>query len=275
MAPKMKFVKEILPPFVFKALQRSRFRRYGWFGNYPSWEAALARTTGYDNDAILQKILEATRKVKDGQAVYEQDSVIFDKIRYDWPVLAGVLWVAAQHSGRLSVIDFGGSLGRTFFQNRRFLMKLSAITWSIVEQPAFVRAGQKYFQDEKLKFYFDVASCNQAENANVILLSSVLSYMQQPYELLEFLHSQAVEFLIIDRLPLIDGNKDRLTVQYVSPEIYEASYPAWFFSESKFTHFIRSRFDLVEEYDCDFSFTIPCRVKGFILKRKEVREGFS
>ena len=40
----------------------------------------------------------------------------------------------------------------------------------------------------------------------------------------------ATRATILDRLPLNDAATDRLTEQTVSPPIYSASYPAWFFS---------------------------------------------
>mgnify|MGYP001500873774 CR=1 FL=1 len=48
--------------------------------------------------------------VKNGEAVYERDLVLFDYIEFYWPVLSGVMWVAARNNGRLNVLDYGGSL---------------------------------------------------------------------------------------------------------------------------------------------------------------------
>ena len=59
---------------------------------------------------ILGKVLEATLKVKNGEAVYERDLVLFDHIEFYWPVLSGLMWVAARNNGRLNVLDYGGTL---------------------------------------------------------------------------------------------------------------------------------------------------------------------
>ena len=91
--------------------------------------------------------------VKRGEAVFERDSVIFDKVQYAWPVTAGLMWVAARNGGRLSVLDFGGSLGSSYFQNREFLAYLPNVRWSVIEQAHFVKAGRKHIQDERLVFY--------------------------------------------------------------------------------------------------------------------------
>ena len=95
-----------------------------------------------------------------------------------------------------------------------------------------VECGKKYFENEYLKFYFSLDDCIKEQNPDAILLSSVIQYIEQPYDLLKKIINYGLEFIIIDRIAFIKGDKERLTVQKVSPKIYKASYPAWFFSES-------------------------------------------
>ena len=86
-------------------------------GSYSTWQEADALCNGYDNMDILEKVLSATLKVKNGEAVYERDSVIFDQIEYSWPILTGLMCAAAQNSGCLKVLDFGSSLGIINLEN--------------------------------------------------------------------------------------------------------------------------------------------------------------
>lgn len=265
---KSKTIHAFLPPLVYDWLYRSPLKKYGWFGNYPSWEVALKDCNGYDTDEIISRVTAATLKVKIGEAVYERDSVLFDRIDYDWQLLAGLMWVTAQHAGTLNVLDFGGSLGSTYFQNRKFLSALKDVKWNIVEQAKFVKRGQEQMADDRLKFYGTIEECLLVTKPQVLLLSSVLSYIQEPYTLLDQFIQAQIPFLIIDRLPLINQSNDRLTVQRVSPHIYPASYPAWFFSQTKFMHFIEKHFEIVEEYNTGLAFNIKSEVKGLILRLK-------
>lgn len=264
-------LKDILPPALMRMIIRSPLRRYGWFGNYPNWQAAQLEATGYDSGVILEKVKSSLLKVKNGEAVYERDSVLFDYIEYDWPVLTGLLWVAAQHQGRLSVLDFGGSLGSSFFQNRRFLSGLKEVEWSVVEQTHFVKAGVSHFQDEQLKFFNSCEQCMVHHKPNVILLSSVLSYMEEPYELLNYLSSLQIEYMIIDRLPVIKGDKDQIKLQKVDPLIYPATYPAWFFSKSGFLKRIQPISEILEIYNCQISLNLPTDFIGLILKCRKLK----
>ena len=120
--------------------------RHGFSGNFSSWNEAAAMATGYQAAPILDKVKTAVLKVKRGEAVYERDSVLFNEVEYSWPLLATLNWIAAQNNGGLKVVDFGGSLGSSYFQNRKFLEPLD-IKWNVIEQENFVKAGRDEIQD--------------------------------------------------------------------------------------------------------------------------------
>jgi len=199
-------------------------------GEYPSWEEACAHCTGYDADGILAKVLAATLKVKHGEAAFERDSVLFDEIDYAWPVLTGLMWAAARNGGKLNVLDFGGALGSSYFQNRKFLQALPEVCWNVVEQAHYVEAGRAQVQDEQLRFYKTIGECLIENKPNVVLLSSVLQYLESPFELLIELSMVGAECLIVDRTPFLVNGKDKLVIQKVPSAIYAASYPMWIFS---------------------------------------------
>jgi len=265
----MSILKNLLPPFIFDKLRQSTFRRYGWFGNYESWKEAENASVGYDSDLIIEKVLNATLKVKQGEFPYERDSVLFDEIQYDWPLLSGLMWVASRNGGDLNVLDFGGSLGSTYWQNRKFLTTIPSLKWNIIEQPKYVEVGRKHLQDATLKFYYAKEEYFNESRPNLLLLSSVISYIKEPFDLLHSLFELNIEHVIIERILFIEGLHDRLTVQRVTPKIYNASYPCWFFSESKFMDFVKKRYDVLEVYDCGLKLNLPSSVKGIILKLKK------
>jgi hypothetical protein len=55
-------------------------------------------------------------KVKNGDAPYARDAVVFDELVYPFPVLAGLLRARATNKNRLIVLDVGGSLRTTYYQ---------------------------------------------------------------------------------------------------------------------------------------------------------------
>ncbi len=53
--------------------------------------------------------------------------------------------VVIENNNNLSVLDFGGSLRSTYYQNKTFLENLNSIEWSIVEQTHFLYLVEKIF----------------------------------------------------------------------------------------------------------------------------------
>jgi putative methyltransferase (TIGR04325 family) len=266
---KLKYLfSSCVPPILFRFFDpRTSRKGVYWLGDYASWEEAIRASKGYDDTIILERIKEAALKVKKGEAVYERDGFLFDEIQYSWPVLAGLLWVAAQSKGELNLIDFGGSLGTAYFQNRLFLQALSRVRWSIVEQRNFVDVGKQYFEDQELIFYYDLETCVQEEKPNAILISSVLPYLQNPYEILREVISYNFDFIILDRTPLFSEGKDRLTVQVVPPEIYPSSYPSWFLNRNKFYSFFKEEYDLIARFESLGKTNLNAVFEGCILRR--------
>lgn len=229
---------------LFRGGKRPRNSRI-WRGDYPSWSSAAAASGGYDGGEILEKCRAAVLKVKTGEAAYERDSVLFDEVQYSWGLLAGLQFAAARNGGRLSVLDFGGSLGSTYFQNRAFLGRLPACEWHIVEQPNFVRVGQAEIADDQLRFHPSVAECVAARRPNVAILSSSLQYLPDPHAVLAEVALSGFDVVILDRTPFIPGPRDLLTVQTVPAKIYRASYPAWFFARDTVDAHFAAGYDLL------------------------------
>ena len=239
---------------------------YGWFGNFRNWEEANKATGGYNTQFIVDKVKSASLKVKHGEAAFERDSVLFYHREYSWPVVSALLWSAAQNHGRLRVMDFGGALGSTYYQYKHLFDSLPEVKWCIVEQTNFVDIGKADFETEILKFYPDIESCLASNQIDIFLCGCVLPYLREPYAVMDKIMSQKIPLLIIDRMPFIDGGTDRLTIQKVPPQIYDASYPSWFFSYTKFTAYIQQAYSLVAEYDCADRANIKSSYKGLILK---------
>jgi len=144
-------IKAWAPPALLQ-LVRSR-TGIKWSGNYSTWQEAAQASLGYHRKEVIRRVEEATLKVKRGLAQYERDAVTFDRIQYSWPLLSGLLWVATQSKGSLNLVDYGGSLGSTYFQNRKFLETLDRVSWNIVEQECFVEAGRRLFEDSVIRFF--------------------------------------------------------------------------------------------------------------------------
>jgi putative methyltransferase (TIGR04325 family) len=242
-------------------------------GDYSSWAEAVARCTGYDADNILAKVLDATLKVKRGEAAFERDSVVFAEIEYSWPVLAALMWAAARNHGDLSVLDFGGALGTSYFQNRRFLQGLKSVRWNVVEQPHYVRAGRSELLDGTLRFYDSTEECLLAESPNAFLLSGVLQCIPDPKGLLATLLRTGCETVILDRTCYVnEGRRERIRIQHVPESIYAASYPCRFLVEEDILSMFRTAgYVLVERFPALDKLDPSATWKGHFFRKEDPR----
>lgn len=224
--------KDWLPPAILRAIRHRRGGGIRFEGNYATWEEAAARCTGYDAAPILAKVLDATLKVKRGEAAFERDSVLFDEIAYAWPVTAGLMWAAAKSGGRLDVLDFGGALGSSYFQNRAFLAGLPQVRWSVVEQAHYVEAGREHVQDDNLRFYASVDDCLAENKPNIILISSVLEYLSDYISCIENICEIKSDVILIDRALTSRSGADVIVIQHVIWE-FLATLPCRLLSRTK------------------------------------------
>jgi len=105
-------IKGISPPY-FLRLLKPIFVRRQWTGDFESWGEALGRSTGYQTGQILEKQINAQKRVFSGDFAFERDTVLFKEPDPDYKFLASLALVA--RAGPLVVLDFGGALGSTMF----------------------------------------------------------------------------------------------------------------------------------------------------------------
>lgn len=256
--------------FFPKALRRWVARRLHariYRGDYPNWAEARALSAGYDAGVILEKAVAATRLVRDGHVAFERDTVLFKEPDISKPVLDAVRAVAREAGGRLSVLDFGGALGSTWWQHRRWLEDLADVRWSVVEQEGFVRAGQCEFTTGPLRFYETVDACFALEQPNVVLLSSVLPYLESPHALLADLARRNCDWIIIDRTGFTLRGRDWLTVQHVPESIYRASYPCWFFDRDRLLAPLAMEWRVIAEWPTFDGEANGFEYRGLMLRR--------
>jgi putative methyltransferase (TIGR04325 family) len=270
MAKIKNIIKAFIPPIFLDFFSSFRKKTLMWNGNYESWNAALLESEGYGKLEILERCKDSLMKVKNKEAVYERDSVIFKTIHYSWPLLSQIQKSAMHLNRELVVLDFGGSLGSSYYQNKSFLEDTIKLKWCIVEQDHFVETGELYFQNEELLFFKSIDEAIAAFKPDLIILSAVLQYLEKPYETVQKLCSLNIKYIIVDRTPMSSIEKDMITIQSVPKDIYNASYPSWIFSE---IFFLNQFYNYTNELKFNNGFTNSIVLNnhkvewnGFILK---------
>ena len=220
-----------------------------WKGKYSSWDEAISQCTGYGANDVIEKTRAALRKVRDVEAAYERDTILYDNIIYSWPLLATLLKAAIENNKVLEVLDFGGSLGSSYYQNKDMLSGVEKLTWNIIDQPRIVEIGKEEMENSQLRFYSTIDDCLQTCTINVVLLSGTLQYIEKPHELLNTLISIGADYFIIDRTPFLRQDEDDiLGIQYTSAPYYTASFPARRFNRQKIINHFIGKYHLTSNY---------------------------
>lgn len=237
-----------LPPILFDFLAKLVGTRISVYGNFRSWEAAASLSRGYEAQDILERVRKATQLVVEDRSKFERDGVVISKKEFPFVLIAALLDASQRNGGKLSVMDFGGSLGSSYFQCRDFLEPLNNLRWSVIEQAHFVECGKAQFQNSVLKFYRNIEECYQFENPNVVLFSSVLQYVEDVDIILQDVASRMPDTIIIDRTPFVN-DYTRIAVQNVPKSIGKASYPIRLFAYEDLTKYFRSGYNLVARFE--------------------------
>ena len=247
-----------------------------YFGKYTAWEAAEKESqkygASYSGSQILKRVADATQKVRQGEGVYEQDGIVFYEENNNYELIAALLWVYARQKS-LKVLDCGGALGSTYFRYRKLLEPCES-EWTIVEQRHYVEYGKKNIPE--IQFLYDIAEYHK--EADVVLLSSVLGYLEDTYGQFRQILEQGAEYIIIDELAFSPDDVEAVRLQHVPARIYSAVYPVRLLSLTEFKKFFdENGYECMWEWDYRFGNIPVCEgvkvydtvEKGFLLKRKK------
>lgn len=215
-----------------------------FYGRYESWESAQRDTSGYDDSRIVQQVLEATLSIKDRDCCYERDGVIFEGYQWNHQVLASLLYVTINlKKTDISLIDFGGALGSIRFQHPF----LTAIQWNVIEQTEYVNIGRKHIHE--ITFWKSLDEFYKKGNsADILIVSSVLMYLRDPYTCFEDIARRGIRYLLLDRT-YFSPSEDMIVAEYVPEDICCSSYPAHLLSrESIFDTLTSNGYEMVTSW---------------------------
>ena len=247
-------MRALVKSFVPAPARRWVRKAFGWRwlrGDYACWADARAASDGYDAPYVLARVRYATRAVRVGRATWERDGVLFSGSPEPTPLRAPLQRIAATEGGRLDVVDLGGGLGSSWWQQRDWFRELVSVRWRVVEQAAWVEVGRREFSGDGLEFYATLAAACADDRPAVLLLSSVLPYVEKPRQLMAEAIRRRFSHIIIDRTGFTGRGRDWLTVQHVPAAVGAASYPCWLFDRDSLLEPLGLDYALAGEWTLD------------------------
>jgi len=209
-------------------------------GDYKTWEEAEAKSNGYTEQSILNKVLDSTKLVMSGKACFERDSVAFYYREYNYRLIS-IFGLLARKKPKIGVLDYGGALGSEYWKNREILHRFGVnFSWNIIEQEHYVEIGETQVANDELHFYKNIDKLNI--EINLVLFSGVLQYIDKYKIITEQVLRLKPEHILVDLQAV--GNRDRICVQHVGKKIYQASYPIRIINERSLLDCFNKEYEL-------------------------------
>ena len=215
-------------------------------GDYDSWEEALEDCEGYGAEEIMRKAIAASKKVIAGEASWERDSCLFYESQFSYPLCAAILRCAIQKVDRegVKILDIGGALGSTYYQNRMYLLNIENLEYVIAEQNNFADYGHENMENETLKFIRSEDSWDKYGPFDIVLMSGSLQHISNYHEIITKTKEVNPQYIILDRTTI--GNRKRIC-RLIPEGIYKSSYPVTFFEEEELLEFFEPDYEVIEK----------------------------
>lgn len=232
-------------PTPFYLLHDESISEVRYLGDYPDWEKAAGECAGYDDFTIINRVIDAIKKVNRGEAAWERDSCLFYEQKYNYQICTSILRCALKNeNGKAAVLDIGESLGSAWFQNRNYFTELVDLEYVVAEQDHFADYGHKNLEDGTLKFIRSTDDWEDAERFDIILMSASLQYIPQYEEIIARIRKAQPNYIILDRLLVSD--RKRFCMETVPETLYASSYPVVIFDKDEVERFFEGDYKLIE-----------------------------
>ena len=193
------------------------------------WETAKLKTSGYEGAATLDSLasriesLKTLEKLPSDERLVEITKAFRNSTKQN------------NNSQPIRVLDIGGSFGEHFFHLQKLMPEYN-FEWTVLETEGHCSIIPEFLTSIKeLRFISEPPKSDQ--HFDIALLSSVIQYVNAPYELLT-MALQNSNSVILNRLPLSPYAKDKVAIQRPGLLGSKGSYPVHIFSEALFTKWL-------------------------------------
>lgn len=239
-----------------KILIRGLIPWYVGLQRQPSWQDAIAGSLGYSHSTTVQRTLDRRHS-----ADFSNQEIVDDRMRR---VAKAIQLAGIASNTELSILDVGGGWGDYFWGLQRLLN--CKLNYTVVETEELIhQLPVGLTAIENLTFSSQLPQSNRFD---IVLLSSVLQYVQDPWRLLRDA-SCLSEFVIINRLLLVPEQLSGFAVQR-SGFFRRVSYPIHLLSEQEFLIRVQNIGSIISRWQApEDTAVIKFRLfsnQGFLLK---------
>lgn len=219
--------------------------------SFQTYDDALASCggKGYGAEKLVHLIVERNLAFRDN--LKSVRTIPMDSLR----VMIGI--GSMSPLAKLRVLDFGGAGGNHYSVVRTALGADRDIRWNVVETEPMVRAANKRFAGEGLKFFESIGqAASDLGQVDLVFTSGALQYTPDPVVSLSMLLEVEAKYLFVTRTAFNILDKKAITLQtsrlsdngpgplpagFVDQEI---QYPVTFESKAAVERLIRQRYSI-------------------------------
>lgn len=266
-----KLIKKFVPNLFINKINSYLKRNIRIVGSYSRWDEALKESGSYSNHKIFLKTKKSFLKISKTNELYERDTVIFYDKQINKPMISLLEKLRLKNkTNLLKVLDYGGSIGSTYFQNRKILLNNNNFQWDIIEQKKIVNFANKSIKLKNLRFFKSLDSYLNKNFPDIILFSSVLHYLESPYDLIKKLIRKKIKYFLILKTPFYK-NKTEIKIQLNPKNIYEVNYPIRIFNNKLFLSYFKNSKYKVEKLNWDNQVIDDIHFESYFFKKNNAK----
>lgn len=224
---------------VFPEILSNRFLKFldipACLGKYSDFEGLADECTTNSYSEALERIKEQFNSLK----AKKQNSFRLSSEQMEVLAWFGI----AQKTGPISVLDFGGGIGHTYYLCKNFFGDQAIRRWIICELESKVKILSDLVEKENLDFVSDVENLNT--DIDFVLISGTLQYTSEPFVILQKVLQLSPQYILILKTPYWEKTT-RLTKQlsWKTQEGFSErqSYPFWLLNESDIMKLFEGRY---------------------------------
>ena len=208
-----------------------------------NWESAVAGSSGYQSPQTISTI-EGSDPVVDKGTI----KLSFLGNRYlqvSSAILSGLNPEKMKLDSTIRVLDIGGGLGEYFFLLQSNLSNLK-FEWLILETPALCQLATSKHANSLGVSWTDTLN-DKHQTFDIVLLSSVIQYVEKPFELIE-MAIQKAPLLIFNRMPLSKDPNNLVCIQRPGLLETKGSYPVHILSEHLVVSYLSARGNIMSRW---------------------------
>ena len=183
-------------------------------------------------------------------------------------IFAYSLTLAARGRQKISVLDWGGSIGHYYLLAKAFLPGVE-VEYHCKDVPMIAEYGQKLLP--QARFYADDACLSKPYD--FVLASGSLQYSQDWSAVFSQLAAATSGYLLVTRLPTVKAVPSYVFIQRPYAHGYNTEYLAWCLNREEFMHIVQATgLQLMREFVVGDNHPIPnapegCEYYGFLFRK--------